>query len=301
MNPVNSASLRRLRWAVRATLVLGVAVSVTANVLHARTEPIAQAIAAWPPLALLITVDLVSRVPVHRRMLGGVRITATFAIAAIAAFISYGHMAAVTSRYGEAGIVPYLLPLSVDGMIIVASISLVELAGSLREPPRPNGDIRSADDIPLAGMPRPVTPVEHLNAPNGSARAPQVTGLPASTDPTPPKEADDHTPWSAATPGTGGTALDATTPETGDEMRDDPFRPFPVPPGLAADLVPLLDAARQARDELQAEGLGISRDALAARLRHNGHAIRTARVAELLATLKVEGTPVNGHRPPNPR
>ena len=137
MNPTTStgsvtpASLRRLRWAVRATLVLGVAVSVTANVLHARDEPIAQAIAAWPPLALLITVDLVSRVPVHRRLLGGVRIAATFAIAAIAAFISYGHMAGVAARYGEAGVVPYLLPVSVDGLIIVLWIGFVAVQCSV--------------------------------------------------------------------------------------------------------------------------------------------------------------------------
>jgi len=38
-------------------------------------------------------------------------------------------MVGVVARYGETGTVPYLLPLSVDGMIIVASVSLVELAG----------------------------------------------------------------------------------------------------------------------------------------------------------------------------
>jgi len=61
--------LRRVRWAVRATLFLGVAASVVANVLHALDNPISQAIAAWPPLALLLTVELISRVPVHRRWL----------------------------------------------------------------------------------------------------------------------------------------------------------------------------------------------------------------------------------------
>ena len=59
--------LRRIRWAVRATLTFGVAASVAANILHADPNPISQTIAAWPPLALLLTVELVSRVPVHRR------------------------------------------------------------------------------------------------------------------------------------------------------------------------------------------------------------------------------------------
>nr|WP_221378773.1 DUF2637 domain-containing protein [Actinoplanes polyasparticus] len=123
--------LRRVRWAVRATLLLGVAASVVANVLHARDNPISQAIAAWPPLALLLTVELISRVPVHRRYLAATRLIATAIIAGIAAWVSYWHMVGVAARYGETGASPYLLPLSVDGLIVVASICLVELAGRI--------------------------------------------------------------------------------------------------------------------------------------------------------------------------
>ena len=104
--------LRRVRWAVRAVLMLGVAASVAANILHADPNPIAQAIAAWPPLALLLTVELISRVPVHRRSLAAVRLGATATIAGIAAWVSYWHMAGVAARYGETGAAPYLLPLS---------------------------------------------------------------------------------------------------------------------------------------------------------------------------------------------
>jgi hypothetical protein len=124
--------LRRVRWAVRATLLLGVAASVAANILHAEPNPVSQVIAAWPPLALLLTVELISRVPVHRRSLAIVRLAATTTIAGIAAWVSYWHMAGVASRYGETGASPYLLPLSVDGLVIVASVSLVELAGRIR-------------------------------------------------------------------------------------------------------------------------------------------------------------------------
>jgi hypothetical protein len=109
--------MRFLPWAVRAVLALGVAASVTANVLHARDNLISQAIAAWPPLALLVTVELVTRIPVYRKTLAVFRILATVAIAGIAAWISYHHMVAVVARYGETGTVPYLLPLSVDGLI----------------------------------------------------------------------------------------------------------------------------------------------------------------------------------------
>jgi hypothetical protein len=54
---MTKAQLARIRWGVRAALLLGVATSVAANILHARPNPISQAIAAWPPLALLLTVE----------------------------------------------------------------------------------------------------------------------------------------------------------------------------------------------------------------------------------------------------
>ena len=124
--------LRRVRWAVRVTLTLGVAASTVANILHAHPNPISQSIAAWPPLALLLTVELISRVPVHRRSLAAVRLVAAGIIAGIAAWVSYQHMAAVAAHYGETGASPYLLPISVDGLVVVASVSLVELAGRIR-------------------------------------------------------------------------------------------------------------------------------------------------------------------------
>jgi Protein of unknown function (DUF2637)/HTH domain len=124
--------LNRVRWGVRGALLLGVATSVAANILHALPNPISQAIAAWPPLALLLTVELISRIPVHRRSLAVVRIGATASIASIAAWVSYWHMAGVAGRYGEVGAAPYLIPLSVDGLVVVASVCLVELSGRLK-------------------------------------------------------------------------------------------------------------------------------------------------------------------------
>lgn len=125
---ITLGQVKRLRWAVRAALTLGVAASVAANILHARPNPISQAIAAWPPLALLLTVELISRIPVHRRGLGVARMAAAAAIAGIAGWVSYWHMAGVAARYGESGSAPYLLPFSVDGLIVVASVCLVELS-----------------------------------------------------------------------------------------------------------------------------------------------------------------------------
>jgi hypothetical protein len=163
--------LRRVRWAVRATLLLGVAASVVANVLHARDNPISQAIAAWPPLALLLTVELISRVPVHRRYLTALRLLATAIIAGIAAWVSYWHMVGVAARYGETGASPYLLPLSVDGLIVVASICLVELGGriSTLERPAPASDPASAPALVAAAAPAAGTAPAAVPAPAPAA------------------------------------------------------------------------------------------------------------------------------------
>jgi hypothetical protein len=156
--------LRRVRWAVRLTLVLGVAASVATNVLHANPNPVSQTIAAWPPLALLLTVELVSRVPVRRGAMAVLRIAATITIAGIAAYVSYWHMTGVADRYGETGPSPYLLPLSVDGLIVVASISLVELAGRIRDDAGPSVHSGRQDAIDT-------TPTHHTDPAPDAARA----------------------------------------------------------------------------------------------------------------------------------
>ena len=72
----------------------------------ARPHPISQATAAWPPLALLLNVELIFRVPIHTKALTFVRLLATAVIAGIAAWVFYRHMAAVATRYGETSASP---------------------------------------------------------------------------------------------------------------------------------------------------------------------------------------------------
>nr|WP_221376891.1 DUF2637 domain-containing protein [Actinoplanes polyasparticus] len=126
------ASLKRVSWGVRAVFVLGIAASLAGNVLHAADNAISQAISAWSPLALLLTVELISRIPAQRGVKSIVRLAAAAVIAGIAAWVSYWHMVGVATHYGETGASPYLLPLSVDGLIVVASICMVEIGGRIR-------------------------------------------------------------------------------------------------------------------------------------------------------------------------
>ncbi|MGW5557606.1 DUF2637 domain-containing protein [Micromonospora sp. NPDC003944] len=284
---MNGMRLQRMQWAVRATLTLGVAASVTANILHAQTNPISQAIAAWPPLALLITVELVTRVPVHRRALGVLRVIAASAIAGIAAWISYHHMVGVVAQYGETGSVPYLLPLSVDGLIIVASVSLVELAARRRELERqPQSGPTEAPLTPHPTdhpAPAPAKPV-----PSDAVAAvplPERMSVEIDAGTSHPDEISDD----SRSDGSEGDH----DPDNDPHDEDDPDN---ADRDLAPDLVPLLPAARAARAELTREGHTVSRDALARRLRRNGHSIRNSGVSALLAALRREERPVNGSR-----
>jgi hypothetical protein len=169
--------LRRIRWAVRAALVLGISASVAANVLHAEPNPIARVIAGWPPVALLIALELVVRIPVARR-LGWLRIAATALIAGIAAWVSYWHMAGVAARYGEDAASSRLLPLSVDGLIVVASVSLVELATRIRAAGSPPSEPVAGAVNPAPPEPDPPAeePVQSVNG-HDPARARRIKAL----------------------------------------------------------------------------------------------------------------------------
>lgn len=146
--------LQRLRWGVFAGVVVGILVSIATNVLHAPANPISQAIAAWPPLALFGGIELISRIPSSNRWLSAGRILATLAVAGVAGSISYGHMIGTVEKYGEAGWQASIWPISVDGLMIVASLSLVEVVAKIRQ----LESLLDVDDVPIMTT-APVTPV----------------------------------------------------------------------------------------------------------------------------------------------
>lgn len=180
---------RRIRFVVRFALTLGVSASIAANILHAEPNLISRAISAWAPLALLLCVELISRVPVHRRGRAFIRMTATTAIASIAAWVSYWHMVDVVARYGETGATPYLLPISVDGLIVVASICLVEIGHILRrnEPATTaNADTGSPEALHDTTPPRSATtavvPADAIAAQIAATRKPTNNSNSRNTD-----------------------------------------------------------------------------------------------------------------------
>lgn len=176
--------LKHLSWAIRAVFTLGIAASLAGNVLHAEDNAVSQAIAAWSPLSLLLAVELISRVPIRRGASSMARLAATAVIAGIAAWVSYWHMVGVAVHYGETGPSPYLIPFSVDGLIVIASVSLVEIGGRIR---------RMTTVAELIAAPAELSTVEPVTEPEPTvpaaepepvvkARPKRVTPRPASAD-----------------------------------------------------------------------------------------------------------------------
>lgn len=176
MNRTNTRTLRGVRLYARFCFWAGVLVSLAANVLHADPNIISQAVAAWAPLALLLAVELLSHVPMTiRSARSWLRMTATGIVAAIAAWVSYWHMVGVATTYGETGLTPYLLPISVDGLVVVASITLVEVTARIRERETPTTTDTSGITTPAAVATAPTAGATTPSAATSPAAAPALS------------------------------------------------------------------------------------------------------------------------------
>lgn len=135
MNALTAKQVRHLQWFVRGVLVFGIAASIAANIIHSLTQPhdktwqiwSSAILAALAPIVLFLTSEMVTRIPLHSRVLGGFRLAITLLIAGFSAWVSYWHMVEVSEMLGEVSGSQYFYPLMIDGMMIVATISLVEL------------------------------------------------------------------------------------------------------------------------------------------------------------------------------
>ncbi len=112
------------RHGARAALALGLLASLAGNALAAEPTGLGRLVAAWAPLALCVVTWLVEH---HRPAPGPWRAATwlgTAVVAGVAAWVSYWHLVELARIAGEEGIAAHLLPLSVDGLIVVASAYL---------------------------------------------------------------------------------------------------------------------------------------------------------------------------------
>lgn len=243
--PTELESLINTRHFVRGVFALGIVASLAANVLHADDNIISRIISGWPPVALIATVEMITRVRARSSWLSFARIVATGVVAGIAAWVSYWHMAAVAREYGETTDAAHLIPFSVDGMIVVASICLVEIGRrihAIRFGPEPKRERRSwrrakapeiAADAPRE-RPEEITPEHPVSAPaprSGRSERRQQSHAQCTHPNT--REARAACRRNALTTSAGASYDDTTTPTEGSASDESARRPGKVDPGPA--------------------------------------------------------------------
>lgn len=135
--------VKNLQLGVRLALAFGIVTSVAANVTNTFVRPAAATTAMWlligasvlhalAPVVLFVCTEMVSRIPKHSLVLFWVRIGVTLAVGGFAAWISYWNMEELAGIFDPGSNSRYFYPLIIDGMMIVATISLIELAGLAR-------------------------------------------------------------------------------------------------------------------------------------------------------------------------
>jgi hypothetical protein len=128
--------------------VTGIVASIAANVARIYVPPAdappgwspptgAIVAAAFWPIALLISIEIISRVQWPQgKGWWLIRYGGLSTVAAIAAIISYRHMSGLLAAYGEKGIGAAIGPLAVDGLMVVSSGALLAIADNVRRAAR---------------------------------------------------------------------------------------------------------------------------------------------------------------------
>lgn len=123
---------RRLWMFVTVVTLLLVAATVTLNVMHAPGGVVAHSIGGSAPVFMFICVEFISRIPATSRWLAAGRIGATVVVAGIAFAISWQQQVNFMTSVGYIGWTVYAYPVMIDGVMLVAVLSLVEVTRKVR-------------------------------------------------------------------------------------------------------------------------------------------------------------------------
>lgn len=130
---MNQTQLKRLRWTVLAVVLAGIGSSVAMNVLHAPDNLAARFVGALPPLAVFGCLELVVRIPSSSKVLSGFRIFGATVVALGAAVLSYAQQYAAIVDLDFPHWQATIWPGVIDGTMVVASLSLVEVVRKIRQ------------------------------------------------------------------------------------------------------------------------------------------------------------------------
>jgi hypothetical protein len=147
---------RRLWAFVTAVTWLLVAVTVTLNVMHAPGGIVAHSIGGSAPVFLFLCVEFIARIPGTSFWLSFGRVAASLVVAGICFGISWQQQVNFMTSVGFQGWTVYAYPVMIDGVMLVAVLSLVEVTRKVRSLRAARADLLDA----AAPAARPVTPAE---------------------------------------------------------------------------------------------------------------------------------------------
>jgi len=124
-------SYKHTRWVCRGVVILSTLTSIWANWLHSEQNPAAIIINCLPPVIVLVGFELSSRIPLmDARWWNPVRWARPLSmvgITTIGAWLSYFHQRAAFLTYSKDITTSKLLPLAIDGLMVMASVSVLNL------------------------------------------------------------------------------------------------------------------------------------------------------------------------------
>lgn len=125
---------RRLRWFVTGVFSTGIGISVLLQVLHAPEAGgwVAKVIGGFPPVAVFLCVEMISRIPIERWLSGSARVLIAVGVTGGAMWISYEQQYGYIGELGFTGDEVTIFPLIIDGLMFVATLSLVEVTRIVR-------------------------------------------------------------------------------------------------------------------------------------------------------------------------
>lgn len=145
---------RRLWAFVTVVTVLLVAVTVTLNVMHAPGGVVAHSIGGSAPVFMFFCIEFIARIPGTSPWLTAGRVGGSIVVAVICFAISWQQQVNFMLSVGYTGWTVFAYPVMIDGVMLVAVLSLVEVTRKVRSLRSALADL--ADGV--ATVARPVTP-----------------------------------------------------------------------------------------------------------------------------------------------
>jgi uncharacterized protein DUF2637 len=124
---------KRMWIFVTVTTVIGLGLTVVLNVMHAPDSLGARIVGGAPPVFVLFCLELISRIPATNRLRSGFRVGASILVTGISFAISYEQQREFVMELGFDGWIAYAFPIIIDGVMVVSTLSLIEVTVKVRE------------------------------------------------------------------------------------------------------------------------------------------------------------------------